>query len=89
MSHSTLKHPAQREDAGGRSPHAHAPTRASHKEDIAGLLERMSFEERVRAYRSNAITRHELTAAAAREPHRMPMCNDEFEWIALGLADLD
>lgn len=62
---------------------------ADERGDIASLLEQMTLEERVRAYRSKSITHRELTIAAAREPNRMPILNGEFEWIALSLADLD
>jgi hypothetical protein len=57
--------------------------------DVAGILARMSFAERVRAYRNGVFTAHELSVAAAREPDRMPILNGEFEWIAVSLADLD
>ena len=57
--------------------------------DVAGILARMSFAERVRAYRNGVFSAHELSVAAAREPDRMPILNDEFEWIAISLADLD
>jgi hypothetical protein len=57
--------------------------------EVADMLERMTLPERVRAYSTGSISRHELTIAAAREPERMPMCNGEFEWIALSLADLN
>lgn len=57
--------------------------------DVAGILARMSFAERVRAYRNGVFTAHELSVAAAREPDRMPILNGEFEWIAVSLVDLD
>ncbi len=57
--------------------------------DVAGILARMSFAERVRAYRNGIFSAHELSVAAAREPDRMPILNGEFEWIAVSLADLD
>ncbi|HEX4306451.1 MAG TPA: hypothetical protein VHZ54_10460 [Solirubrobacterales bacterium] len=52
------------------------------------LLARMSAEERLRAYRAGAFTRAERTAWAARYPEEVPLVDDEFEWIALSLADL-
>lgn len=64
------------------------PLRTKHH-DVAGILARMSFEERVRAYRNGVFTAHELSIAAAREPERMPILNGEFEHIAISLADLD
>jgi hypothetical protein len=57
--------------------------------DIAGLLSQMTVAERIRAYRSGVFSHRELFNAAAREPERMPICNGEFEWITLFLADLD
>ena len=57
--------------------------------EVATVLAGMSFEERVRAYRSGAISRHELTVAAGRLPDEMPLLNDEFEWIAIDLVDLE
>jgi hypothetical protein len=57
--------------------------------EVATVLAGMSFEERVRAYRTGAISRHELTLAAAWFPEEMPLRNDEFEWIAIDLVDLE
>lgn len=51
--------------------------------EVATVLAKMTYSERVRAYRSGAISRHELTVAAARLPDEMPLLNDEFEWIAI------
>jgi hypothetical protein len=56
---------------------------------FADLLERMTPAERLRAYRSAALSRHERSVWAARHPEEVPLLNDEFEWIALSLADLD
>jgi hypothetical protein len=64
-------------------------TASTGNKDIAGLLSRMTLAERIRAYRSGVFSRRELSDTAAREPDRMPIRNDEFEWIALSLADLD
>ncbi|HET8862126.1 MAG TPA: hypothetical protein VFM94_02625 [Solirubrobacterales bacterium] len=78
------------------TPDRHAPSRGAddsvakvRPQDIAGMLAMMTFPERVRAYKNETFTRRELSAAAAREPERMPMLNGEFEWIAWNLADLD
>jgi hypothetical protein len=57
--------------------------------EVATVLARMSYEERVRAYRSGAFSARELAVAAARFPDRVPLLNDEFEWIAVDLADLE
>jgi hypothetical protein len=51
--------------------------------EVATVLAGMSYEERVRAYRSGALSTHELAVAAARLPERMPLLNDEYEWIAV------
>jgi hypothetical protein len=45
----------------------------------------MTYEERVRAYRTGALTPHEFSVAAARFPHEMPLLNDELEWITIDL----
>jgi hypothetical protein len=53
--------------------------------EVATVLAGMTYEERVRAYRSGALQAHELAVAAARFGDRMPLRNDEFEWIAIDL----
>jgi hypothetical protein len=74
------------------------PERADHQQqrrafharcaEIAHLLARIeSFEDRVELYRMGAVSRHELTVAAALYPELMPTLNGEWEWIALTLAD--
>ena len=50
--------------------------------EVVRVLAGMTYEERVRAYRSGALSTYELAVAAARFPDRMPLLNDEFEWIA-------
>jgi len=45
------------------------------------------FEDRLELYRHRGFTRHELTTAAALYPELMPRLNDEWEWIAITLAD--
>jgi hypothetical protein len=58
--------------------------------EIAHLLARIgSFEDRVELYRMGAVSRHELTVAAALYPELMPTLNGEWEWIALTLADYE
>jgi hypothetical protein len=58
--------------------------------EIAHLLARIeSVEDRVELYRMGAVSRHELTIAAALYPELMPTLNGEWEWIAITLADLD
>jgi hypothetical protein len=51
--------------------------------EVATVLAGMTYEERVRAYRSGAISTHELAIAAGRFPEEMPLLNGEFEWIAI------
>ncbi len=53
--------------------------------EVATLLANMSFEERVRAYRSGALSGRELALGAAWFPEEMPLLNGEFEWIAIDL----
>ena len=53
--------------------------------EVATVLAGMTYEERVRAYRSGALSTHELAVAAARFGDRMPLLNDEVEWIAIDL----
>jgi hypothetical protein len=48
-------------------------------------LELMSGEERLRAYRSGAMTRAERAAWAANFPEEVPLINGEYEWIAWNL----
>jgi hypothetical protein len=45
-------------------------------------LELMSAEERLRAYRSGAMTRAERATWAANFPEEVPLINDEYPWIA-------
>jgi hypothetical protein len=53
--------------------------------EVAMVLAGMTYVERVRAYRSAAISVHELHVAAAWSPERMPLLNGELEWIAIDL----
>jgi hypothetical protein len=71
--------------AGGRAPQVPFELAG----EVARVLAAMSYEERVRAYRSGALTAHELAVAAGRLPEQMPLLNGEFEWIAIGLVDLE
>jgi hypothetical protein len=58
--------------------------------NVGAILSRMTFEQRVDAYRNRVFTRHELFVAQAREPELMPPpLNGELEYIAVSLADLD
>jgi hypothetical protein len=52
-------------------------------------LEQMGPERRLRAYRRNRLTHAELVLWTAHFPEEVPIVNDEIEWIALGLADLE
>jgi hypothetical protein len=57
---------------------------------LAHLLSQTKrFEDRLELYRYREFTRHELTTAAALYPELMPRLNDEWEWIALSLADYE
>lgn len=58
--------------------------------EIAHQLARTRrFEDRMELYRYGGFTWHELTTAAALYPELMPRLNDEWEWIALSLADYE
>jgi hypothetical protein len=45
------------------------------------LLEQMTPQERIRAYRAGALTRAERAAWAAFWPEEVPLLNDEYEWL--------
>lgn len=53
------------------------------------VLGRMSPEERLGAYRAGGFTRRECFLWGARYPEEVPLLNDEYEWIALTMADFD
>lgn len=61
---------------------------AERREAFLTRLARMSEQERVRAAR-HEFDRWERTVWAGRYPDEVPIVNGEFEWLALGLADLD
>lgn len=50
--------------------------------EVADVVGAMTFAERVRAYRSGALSRRELAIAAAWLPEEMPILNGEYEWIS-------
>lgn len=62
---------------------------ARRREAFLARLARMSREERVRAARHGGFDRWQRSLWAARFPEEVPLFNGEYEWIALGLADLD
>jgi hypothetical protein len=84
MSRTTTHAPAAAASVG-QAPRGPAELAA----EVATVLAGMSYTERVRAYRSGALSARELAVAAAWLPEAMPMLNDEFEWIAISLADLE
>lgn len=53
------------------------------------VLRRMTPEERISASRHGGFTRWERWVWAARFPDEVPLVNGEYEWLALGSADLD
>lgn len=59
------------------------------REASLSRLARMSKEERIRAARHGGFDRWQRSLWAARYPEEVPLVNGEYEWIALGLADLD
>lgn len=58
-------------------------------EEVAIVLAQMTPEERVRAYETGVFTLRELNGAAGVRPDLVPVVNNEYEWIALTMADLD
>jgi hypothetical protein len=57
-------------------------------EQIALKLARTArYEKRVDLYLTGGFTTHELTMATNLFPDLMPILNDEWEWIAVSLAD--
>lgn len=52
-------------------------------------LKRMGPSQRLWAYRTGRLTRHERAVWACRYPEEVPTVNGEFEWLVLGSADLD
>jgi hypothetical protein len=65
------------------------PDPRAHFDAFLARLARMRVEERIRASREGGFTVWERSIWAARFPEQVPLINGEFEWIALGLADLD
>jgi hypothetical protein len=53
--------------------------------EVADILTRMTYEERIRAYRSRVFTPRELAIAAAWLPAEMPTLNGDYEWLAFDL----
>lgn len=58
-------------------------------DDFLRRLERMSPGERAGAARAGSFRRLQRLAWATHYPEEVPIVNGEFEWIALGMADLD
>jgi hypothetical protein len=52
-------------------------------------LKALAPSERLAIYRSGGLTPVECMLWAANFPDEVPTVNGEFEWIALGMADLD
>lgn len=77
-----IQDPASPEAASRPSPEVREP-------DFPTILDRMTPVERLRAYRSGAFDRRELSIWSARFPEEAPLLNGELEWIARDLADLD
>ncbi len=78
---------APRAAAAGTDPREVVREPAEIAAEVATVLAGMTYEERVRAYRSAAISVHELHLAAAWFPDQLPLLNDEYEWIAVSLVD--
>jgi hypothetical protein len=65
------------------------PVPTEHRRSFLETLEAMGAERRLAIYRSGGFTGPERALWAANYPEEVPLVNDELEWIALGLADLD
>jgi hypothetical protein len=65
------------------------PVQVEHGRSFLQALEAMGAERRLAIYRSGGFTGAERTLWAANYPEEVPLVNDEFEWIALAMADLD
>jgi hypothetical protein len=66
-------------------PTVRKPVELSAAERLIG----MSSYKRTAAYYAGELTRHQLNVWAAHFPHEVPTVNNEYEWIALSMADLD
>jgi hypothetical protein len=65
------------------------PTKTDDRWTFVNALEAMDSDQRLGIYRSGGFTRRECSLWAANYPDEVPLVNNEFEWIALSLADLD
>jgi hypothetical protein len=65
------------------------PEEADRTGSFLTALARVGPDERLAIYRSGGLTRAECALWAANYPDEVPLVGDEFEWIALSLADLD
>ena len=65
------------------------PDATRRREALLDHLARMSQQERLLSARRGRMDRWERSLWAARFPEEAPLLNGEYEWIALGLADLD
>jgi hypothetical protein len=62
---------------------------AERTRSFLAALARMDRPERLAVYRSGGLSRVECALWAGNYPDEVPLVNDEYEWIALALADLD
>lgn len=61
------------------------PRTAVPKPTPLARLKRMSPEQRLRSYRSGAMSRAERTAWVANFADEVPLVNDEYEWLVRDL----
>jgi hypothetical protein len=80
---------AREEVAGGDPNDSTIEIEADAPVSFMDVLHRMDPQERLAAYRAGAFTRRERTIWAANYPEEVPLVNDELEWIALTMTDLD
>jgi hypothetical protein len=69
--------------------HLIASPQSVDRQSVLAAIAKLDPGGRLAIYRSGGFTRRECTFWAANYPEEVPLVNDEFEWIALGLADLD
>ena len=57
--------------------------------DFLSLIAELTPDDRLAAYRHGEFSPHQCALWASAYPEEPPTVNDELEWIALALADLD
>lgn len=89
MARDALSLPNYRSDRPERRPPPRSAAEEPSCEDFFSVLEQMTPAERLGASRHGGFSRRERLIWVARFPEEVPLVNGEYEWIALGGADLD